>query len=285
MMDDFTSYAVIPPPQTKDMEGGTKFTRVVIDSKDRDISLFPNPNTYEITLDDDINDVISAQLIAADVPIPMYIINDYFCKLYVSVGGTSTVVTLDKGDWDNGNTALPFMIETKLNEVFPATFQVEYNANLDNYIFRSTVSFSFDFKTAQNTLHSLLGFRKKVYESVASGQAPYVHVLSSEFRRNFDFNNYVVLYIDQFDLNRSASTITNRSFAVIPKNPYQFLSITDDVKIIKNFTPPIPRLAKIRLHFLDRYGNEYDFQNMDHRLEILFTSYRQRRKYMDIFGQ
>lgn len=283
-MDEYVSYAVIPPPQSKDLEGSRKYTRVVIDSKDRNASLFPNPNDYEVTLDDDINDVISAQLISADVPLPMYIINEHFCTLHVRVGGSLTEVVLDKGDWDAGNNTLPFMIEQRLNAVFPSTFKVEYNGNLDNYMFMATVPFELDFTTQPNTLHALLGFKKKVYVSTTSGVAPYSNQIVSEYRRNLDFNNYAVLYIDQFDLNRSASNVTNRSFAIIPKSPYQFLSITDDVKIIKNFTPPIPRLSKIKIRFLDRYGNAYDFQNMDHRLEILFTSFRQSRKYMDILG-
>lgn len=282
--DEYTAYAVIPPPQVKDLEGNRKYTRVVIDSKDRNTSLFPNPNQYEITFDDDIDDVISAQLISADIPLPMYMINDFFNKIHLVVGGVTSTIVLDKGDYDGNNSALPTMIKNKMNAIYPNTFDVEYDQYLDNYVFKSTVPFSLDFTVEQNTIHSLLGFKKTVYTSTASGSAPYTNIIKSEYRRNFEFNNYAVLYIEQFDLNKSASKITHKSFAIIPKNPYQFLSITDDVKIIKNFTPPIPRLAKLRISFLDRYGNAYDFHNMDHRIEILFTSYRQHRKYMDIFG-
>lgn len=282
--DEYSAYAVIPPPQVKDIEGNRKYTRVVIDSKDRNNALFPRPNEYEITFDDDIDDVISAQLISADIPLPMYMINEYFNTLHVTMNGVTTAVELDRGDYDGSNTAFSTMIKAKLNALFPATFEVDYNVYLDNYTFRATVPFAIDFTATSNSLHQMLGFQKKVYTSQATGSAPFSNVIQSEFRRNLEFNNYAVLYIEQFDLNKSASKITHKSFAIIPKNPYQFLSITDDVKIIKNFTPAIPRLAKLKISFLDRYGNPYDFQNMDHRIEILFTSYRQRRKYMDIFG-
>ena len=34
--------------------------------------------------------------------------------------------------------------------------------------------------------------------------------------------------------------------------------------------------------FYDRFNNLYDFQNIDHRFEILFKSHKQRRKYGSI---
>ena len=89
--------------------------------------------------------------------------------------------------------------------------------------------------------------------------------------------------IEQFDLLKSIDRDLNKSFAMIPKM-YQNLSIADSAKYKKNFSPPIPKLAKLRIKFFDRFGNPYDFQNVDHRFELLITSAKQRRKYGNIFS-
>jgi hypothetical protein len=62
------------------------------------------------------------------------------------------------------------------------------------------------------------------------------------------------------------------------------LNISAAPELIKIFSPPIPRLTKLVITFLDRYGNPYDFCNMEHRFEILVKSHKQARKYCHIFA-
>lgn len=279
--------AIIPPPIGKDTEGDRKVTRVVIDSRDRNLNLYPAPNNYEIVLDDDIDDVVRAQLIVADVPLSMYTVNSYFNKLNVVGNGIAQEVVLDAGDYKDSTSSLPSMIASKLNAVYGAdTFQVSYNAAKDRYEFTAKVAFSLNFtvQPASASLHHLLGFRAAIYNSTATGTAPFSHVVNSEFRRNLNYNNYVILYIDKFDVNQGSSKLTTKSFAILTQNgDNNNADITEERKVIKHFAPPIPRLTKIKVTFTDRFGNLYDFQNADHRLEILFYSFRQRRKYGGLF--
>jgi hypothetical protein len=99
---------------------------------------------------------------------------------------------------------------------------------------------------------------------------------------NLKYFNYIVMYIDQFDLNKSSSSILNKSFAVIVDTTLS-QNILDDPEIVKKFSPPLTRLAKLSIRFYDRDGNIYDFNGVDHWFELQFVSYKQKRKYFDIY--
>lgn len=275
---DYNKHALIPPPET--ILEGTKHTRIAIDSKDRNKSLHKNPNSYEIKLDTDVNDVISAKLINADIPMSMYMINKYFDTITLVFNGTTYNVQLDHGNYTESEFAT--MVSQKLNEVSPETFNVSYNRIRDGFKFASTQPFSLVFGNQANSLDALLGFAKDTYDSDDTGSAPYTYEIKSQYRKNFNFNNCVIMYIEQFDNYISPSEIMDRCFAILP-SVYNWLSIADHPELIKAFSPPIPRLNKLIVSFYDRYGNPYDFQNMEHRFELVLTSHKQARRYT-IFG-
>ena len=281
---DFVHNAVIKPA-TDDtfINNDTKYTRMVIDSKDRDVNLFPEPNKYEITFDDDINDVISAQLLNIFVNLSStYLINKYFNTIKFSIASTNYECQLDIGDYTT--TTLPTMIETKMNAINPI-FKVVYIPLQDKFVFMSSSPFSLDFNFTNN-LSQMLGFVSKSYTSIvdASYDAGYTNVIVAPYRKNFEFNNYCVMYIEQFDLNKNPNKTLNKSFAIIGPN-YDAGNISDEPKITKYFNPPINKLNKLRITFYDRFGNLCDFQNTDHRFEILFKSFKQGRKYGQIFKE
>lgn len=280
---DFLNKAVIQPPKEfLYYENNKKYTRIVIDSKDRNQVQYQNPNDYTIVFDDDINDVVSAQLISADVPFTTYLINDNFKDLYITISGTTTKVTLTIGDYTA--TTLASHIQDKLNDLSNNNFSVSYDSVKDNFLFRSKVAFSLAFDGVSNPLSSLLGFKQTTYtSSILPEIDEYVNVIRSPYRKNFDYNKYIYLVIDQFDLNKGNAKPINKSYAALTEQ-YTQLSINDKPKIIKYFSPTIPRLSKLSVSFYDRYGNKYDFQNQDHRLEFLFTSFKQKSKYQNIFG-
>lgn len=271
--DELDKHAIIKPPEMPFVD--TRYTRLVIDSMNRDTNTYPNPNDYYFVFDDDVNDVVSAKLVSIDIPFSTYTINMHFNTLWVSVNnGAETSVALTQGLYEKA--ALASMMQTQLVSAFPsASFTVTYDTLLDKFQFSANTSFSFNFKGKQNSLDPLLGFAKKLYTS--SG-----NTLTAPFRCNLNYNNYIIMCIDQFDNNKSNAKPLNKSFAVFSKD-YN-LSVGDEPNIMKKFSPPMARLAKLHLTFFDRFGNLYDFQNMDHRIEILLQSYKQRGKYNNIFG-
>jgi hypothetical protein len=280
--NDYIKYGVIKPPQEffKDNEN---FTRIVVDSRIRDTTLYPSPNDYYIPFDDDITDVLSAQLIYLDVPFTNYLVNQYYNSINITykvegITDTTKTVVVATGDYTNANFIIA--LQDALNVSFGNNkIIVSYNISLDNYIFTSSNYFSFNFQGQTNNLAMLLGFNKdKNYISIN----PSNYIITSEFKRNFNYNNYIILDIDQFDLLKSIDRNLNKSFAMIPIN-YDVLNLSDHPQYIKIFSPPIPRMTRLHIQLSDRFGNAYDFQNQDHRFEILLISFKQKRKYGNIF--
>lgn len=277
--EELDKHAIIQPPKEFKYFGNeTKYTRVVIDSMYRDKALYPSPNDYYYVFDDDINDVMTARLIVADIPFNDYVINTHFNKLYLQVnGGPETIVQLIQGIYDKPGLAAH--IQTQLNTTFGANvFEVQYSSTTDKYTFTANTPFTVNFEGRNSTsLHALLGFAANNYSTTANT------ALTAPFRCNFSHNNYIIMCIDQFDNNKSNTKPHNKSFAILT-DKITNISFEDDPNIIKAFNPPIPRLPRIHVTFFDRYGNPYDFNNKEHRFEILFTGHKQRRKYHSIFG-
>lgn len=278
--EDYYQNAIIRPP--KDMtflDNNTRFSRIVVDSRVRDKTLFPNPNSYEVPLEDDVNDVKTAKLIIMDMPMPMYLINTYFQNLYFKIGTTEYIAPVAIGDYNPSDLATA--MTTALNTQVASTFSVTYDSRLDNYNINATVSFTLQFLNKLNTLDQLLGFSSlRDYTSIPDSNTPsHPNLVKSQYKKNFDYNNYVIMDIDQFDVVKSIDRELNKSFAMIPKR-FSSLNIGDEAEIIKSFSPPLGKLVKLRIKLYDKFGNLYDFQNMDHRFELLITSYKQRRKYM-----
>jgi hypothetical protein len=275
---DYYEHALIKPLKDLALVDSSKYTRIIVDSRVRNKTLFPNPNDYEVPFEDDINDVVSAKLIYIDVPMPQYLINNNFNKLYFKVSSTNYIATIANGDYSPSDLATA--IATALNAVLPATFQVTYNQQLDNFKINATVPFTLTFKDIANPLNQLLGFAEQIYSSVTDTATPsFPNLVASVYRRNFSYNDYIIMDIEQFDLLKSIDRDLNKSFAIIPRN-YSNVNMYDDLNIIKNFSPPLARMTKLRIKFFDRFGNAYDFHNMDHRFELLMTSTKQKRKYM-----
>jgi len=282
LKQSFLDNAVIEPPEVKpDFESYKRYTRIVVDSKDRNLDLFPNQNAYEVRLDDEIEDVVNAQLLNIDIPLSNYLVNPYYKDFYVSVGtGAFTQVSIDVGDYTE--TALATEITNKLNTLFTgtATFEVSYVSRLDNFVFKCSALFQLKFDTA---FARILGFKEgSTYTSSSTGTTPMTRSIQSPYRKDFDYNHYIIMGIEQFDINKSNSNILNKSFALINRR-YRDMNISDDPHIRKHFSPPLSRLTRLRITFKDRFGNPYNFNNLDHHFEILLESYKQKRKYQNIF--
>lgn len=269
---DYAKTAIIEPPssdlfQNPDM----RKTRVPFDSRTRNVALYPNQNSYTIEFDE-IEDIASAQMVYCDIPMLMYLINNNFNTLYVSISNDVHRIVLTNGDYDENTLAIEMQTQLNTNAA-GAVFTVAYVSKTDNYSFTSTMPFTLNFMNYKNSLNQLLGFAQKNY--ISSGAD---NTVLSEYRRNFNYNNYLIMNIDQFDVLKSSNSDLNKSFALIPKN-YNNLNICDTFEYKKFFTPPLGRLLRIQIRFYDKFGNPYDFQNIDHRFELIFESYKLKRKY------
>ena len=260
---DYSKSAIIKPPfeQPKNLhDTKNKITRIVIDSRDRDTTLFPTPAQYEVMLQDDIDEVTSVELCMAQVPLMAYNVSQYNNR--VAVNGTQYVVPV--GNYDGASLATALTSATGLT--------VTYNAIADNLTFTSTGAFTIN---GTGTINKMLGFLTgRDYSTVGM-----TYAITAPYRVNLLDNRYVVLSIDQVTLNNSINPVIHRSFALLSPKMQDLNYIETQCKTIKYLNPPIARLHKVRLTFRDYYGNLYDFQNHDHRIELVFESRKHLLRY------
>lgn len=294
---DFSQSAVIKPHEVSFdsmKKTAIKYTRVFIDSRDRNTNLYPNPASYTITLEESIEDVIIAELLVAKVSFSEHLINSSNNMFKIRVDGTNDIlIMLTNKNYNESELAIE--IQDKLNS-HPLSLANGYSfvvlfGDDSRYKFVCNSQFEiiafdsveYDYngnevnKYMKNSAFKLLGFGKQKYSSMES--VPGSHEIKSPFVRNFNDSEYMSLFIDQFSVNKSISNATNKSFGILSKNITQ-LSYASSAALIKKYFPqPIARLTKLTIKFLDPEGNLYDFQNKDHRLEILLQSYKHGRGY------
>jgi hypothetical protein len=264
--------------------------RLVVDSRERNTRLFPHPNSYEINIPNAIMNVSRMKLIASSFPFSSYLINANNNLLHFRVGATDYTAAVEVGDYSSG-TDLADAIEAALNAAYGATaFEVTHETRKDNFKFRSTAAFTLlfagttfvhpfndnnDVAYREKTIAQVIGFANTDYaSSVVSANNAYINTVLSPFKKNFDLNDQLVVNVEMAQLNKSTAEAVNESFAIISKGGVfdSKAMIYDTHQICKLFTPPIKRLTKLKVWITDYYGNAYDFQNQNHRMEFLIDS-------------
>lgn len=288
---DFKNSTIIHPGTSteldKDRSVIKKVTMFTIDSRDRDIDKYPTPSKYVIDLDDDIPDVISAELVNANVPFKTYLVNKNNNQFSMEINGQQSNIVIDFGDYSP--LQLATLLTTTIISSIPLSFdfKVEYDEATDNFVFYSDLSFRliFDKKNKQRdpfNFGKVLGFNLKSYSSKFDGSPKYSslpYLVKSEFRKNFDDKSYVLLKITGFNVHHSLSQIIDKTFAIIPEKQTS-QNVSSNVYIpFKNFNPPIAKMTRLQISFVDHNGDLVDFQNHDHYFTIKFDSFKHTRKY------
>lgn len=269
---------VIEPPNTDGCDWSTRTTRIAIDSKDRDLDTFPNPNKYTIELEDDVDDVVSMQLINFDIPFSCNTIGEPF--KYIPLENGSLVQISVQGIYDNGEDLAQMLQDSFRQHVGHSDFVVSYDNKTGKLRFNSATSFGFAFNrlpVASNPA-PLLGFARNAVISGASNVIANRYVIESQYRVNPEFNNLMVMHVDAHDAIKSPTPAFSQSFAILHPSMSKNYAVTS-LDISKQHRPIIGRIAKLTILFLDRYGNPYDFDNRDHYLDFLFVSMSTKGKY------
>lgn len=293
---NFKDSVVIKPQEesadaSKKMD--VKYTRVILDSRDRNTNLYPDPASYSINLEEIVEDIFIGELLIANIPFSEYLINNNNNLLKLKINTNEIIINLTKRNYTESELAIEIKDKLNSNQISILNgyvFDVNYDPNTNKYSFYCNVPFEMvasdrveedyngnnENKYTQKSAFKILGFGKQVYGSVSK---PGTNEIIAPFSRNFKDSNYVVIHIDQFSINKSISSILNKSFAVV-QDKYISLSYFSATSFIKKFFPqPIAKLSKLTVKIYDVDGNLYDFDNKDHRLEIMLHSYKHVRGY------
>jgi hypothetical protein len=279
------------PPVKRD----TKDIRVVIDSRTRNQEAHPSPAAYEVALPEDLHTVHSARLLYVQMPFSSYAIPAGEAQNVTVIVQTApppaqaTAATgkLPAGDFETG-AQVAAALQATLNAIgvvvtdgsgnsTSQTFSVAHDPVRDAFNIRSTHKFAFDANRLASvaTTARLLGFPTRssntVYESsVVDDGTVFQNLLATPFRRCTDPRPYIVMRMQGCDTLNSPSPAAHRAFAIIPRtNPS--IAVDDMYPFKKSWTPPLARVSRMRVAFTDPDGMPYDFQNQDHRIDVLFT--------------
>lgn len=84
-------------PQFDPDKAKTKTLQLVVDSRDRNRKIYPDPNKYVLHLLDDFDNVTSIELIHAYIPTSGYNINESNNKLHISINGAENEILFNEG--------------------------------------------------------------------------------------------------------------------------------------------------------------------------------------------
>lgn len=277
-------------------EENTKRKRLVIDSRSRDLFAYPSPAKYEVNLHEDLFNVTSVNLIVADVPFSAYLVGPGRRSVPFSFSPSENatllaVATLPVGDYVSPGdlahelgvamTAAAAAAAAEGNPKSdglvisaPATFTVSYSARTDAYTVAGTVPFALRFAgRAADTPARVFGFGFSDYASTqvhCESTGADLNAVVAPFRRDFRKDRYVVLKLTpNAEVITSVTNAIDRTFAVVPFD-CALNVMTDNIGYEKRWTPPLSRVGRLTIQFVDSDGNLYDFQNQDHRLELMF---------------
>lgn len=249
----------------------TRSTYFIVDSRDRDLVQYPLANHYEITLDEAVHDVVTLKLLVADVPFVTYLVTPGNSTIQVSVKNRPTqTAVVATGDYPLG-PSLAAAVQTALQATTNQnTFTVTYSSLTDNIIVACDGTFTMTFaETGSVALE--MGF--SVNTTVVSVPGNSTNTITPPFRRNQHLNPSVILSIYPACVNTSVTQSVNQSFAIVTPTRNS-LSAAGDRLAQKTFNPPVARFSRVAIDFLNYDGSPVDFQNHEHRIELLFISLR-----------
>jgi hypothetical protein len=169
---------------------------IVVDSRDRDYSIFPNSNNYTINLFKTYRNVVKIELVAVMIPKSEYNINNGNCSLTLTINSVTQILSLRPGQYTIGTNVVGENYESDYTKppingliaelkrtldshsqagsgfdvwlcTAPPPNGTGNNASIHNRIAiinKDNTPFSIDF-TIINSCYKVLGFDNTVYQS------------------------------------------------------------------------------------------------------------------------
>lgn len=247
-----------------------QYEYVNIDSRERDAVMYPNPNNYRFVLYKEFHNVVSIELITAEIPTSQYTINNSNNTIYFQEDNTINYTT---AVLSNGNyllTELKTAIETAMNNA--STTGAIFAVDITTYERQNKLSISSDIGgtatlfnllfTLDNNIGVVLGFS----QTDLSGASMYI----GDKIINLSGEQYILLKLDNIKNIQGKNRYVQDTFAKISLNTTEanrFFSTNGDYSAIKNFPNPVSSIAYFDISFWSFIG-PYDFNGVDHSFTL-----------------
>ena len=168
---------IIKPPERNKTHGRIS-DKLIVDSRDRDKTVYPKPNKYRYNIKDEYKDVISVELVLADIPNSVYNINEGNNQIILNSGDDINNLdncikfTLPVGEYTN-QSFLDVLNGSKGNifEKFADSgayfnFYEDPDTNLIKIQSNKPFSFNLDYNIGDKFIKCNQGDINKYYESI-----------------------------------------------------------------------------------------------------------------------
>ena len=305
--ENINAQLLIPQPDKfKDMFNKPSFIDnviILVDSRDRNHDLHPNPHDYELKLDSNFKNIVSIELLDAIIPNSDYLIHQSNNILHFEETiGTTLIATVEPGYYDEDTLRLA--LQTALNNAPNAdsTYSVTYNSSTNKYQINSDRTggdgkFILNFKGPDkifgpynvkrssyldNSIGPIIGFSKRDTQDL-----PF-HISDNDINLSPDRSIFLYMNADSsksFDniegINQNhfgkflqislTSDFGKYTYFINPRS-----SVANQSNVIKRdkekqndykifFDPPIS-IDKLKFEFQNYNGNPFNFNGMEHSL-------------------
>tara|TARA_B100001094_G_scaffold290699_1_gene308488 strand:- start:1010 stop:2296 length:1287 start_codon:yes stop_codon:yes gene_type:complete len=152
--------ALIKPAVKEQTKKDFKTKYVLIDSRDRNYTKYPNSNDFQIMLNEPIKDVVEIELIQAHIPATAYLVNNNNNKIHYYIGtdeatayaGTMYVAIVESGNWDATN------IVSRVTEAFRVN-----DHDISVYYSQPTNKFSLVYNDDEGEAYQTTGAGTNIY--------------------------------------------------------------------------------------------------------------------------
>ena len=291
---------IIPqPPQFKKViqdiyDTRTKIYNMVVDSRDRNHDLFPNPNNYHIEIDNELRDILAIELISAELPAVQYNINENNNLLYFNEGGDSMIAEIAIGQYDDINV-LSTAIQTALNSTIGSSG--DYSVSVSSLTRKFTLSkgsgtFNLEFLGDNETfvhdqtrtvykeknIGPVIGFSRRDLTGLLS--------YTGDNQYNINGETYILMYIKELENMESVSgnktihdSFTKINIGDKSSNNIKFYTQLNEYISRVTFTPPLMKLSQMIIKFYNYDGSYYDFGGREHSLFFKIETFNQPKEY------
>lgn len=277
--------------------------RVLINSAERDKTLYPSVSDYWVKLPEPVFGLKRIQMIDASFPTTLELINDNNNTLNVTIGGAPTIYTVPLVNGYYNGTELATMIQTALNDFFVVpnpvvTFTVTYNKTTGILTITSVTQFTL---TGNEYLNGILGLTTSVPTGTytLSGTQPVnvsyaQNILVDISNESYDFNSLQIMQKNENNIKcfafvplpsgngyggftPSASTISGSAILVESASSTSgYGTFSFHNAYYEAWEGVIPRVQLLHIQLKNLLPSNdlvsADFNNADHTIELEFTA-------------
>ena len=278
-------------------KGFTRDYHIIIDSRDRNHDIFTTTSEYEVFFNTVYKDVVSIELLSAEIPHSGYPINSnnneiHFQETNAQVtAGTYYTATIPQGSYTISELITKISEQMTLAGQSTYTVTVDSNSrklkilsnisggdNIFNLLFRGNTTKYHDttrYAYRKRSIGPVIGFKRMDLSGLGNytGQNQY----------NINGEKYVMLHIDDLDNMEGVGTGISNAFAKITLNSNindtRFYNMSEYISK-KTFNPPMNTLSRLTIKFKNYDGSLYDFGGIEHSLFIKITTLIQSTGFM-----